>query len=209
MKYIPVNEPFLSGNEKEYLNECVDTGWVSSEGPFVHRFEKAFASQVNRNHAIAVSSGTAALDIAISALGIEEGDEVIVPSFTIVSCLHQIVRVGAIPVLIDSDPLTWNMRVSDIENRITSRTKAIMAVHIYGLPVDMDPVLEIAKKHNLFIIEDAAQAIGQSYKGLPCGGFGDISTFSFYPNKHVTTGEGGMVAVNDEILAERAISSGR
>jgi perosamine synthetase len=203
---IPVNEPLLDGNEKKYLQECIETGWISSEGPFIQRFEDEFAKSVGRKHAVAVANGTAALDIAVDALGIGHGDEVILPTFTIISCIQQIVRLGATPVLVDSDPLTWNMDVSQVEAKITPRTKAIMAVHIYGLPVDMGPLLELAKKRGLKIIEDAAQAIGQTYNGRPCGSFGKISTFSFYPNKHITTGEGGMVVTDDDDLAEQARS---
>jgi perosamine synthetase len=201
--FIPVNEPLLEGNEKKYLNECIDTGWVSSEGPFVNFFEESFAKRVDRKFGIAVSSGTAALDIAVEALGLGPGDEVIMPTFTIISCVHQIVRSGATPVVIDSNPVTWNMDVSQIESKITKRTKAIMVVHIYGLPVDMDPILDLAKQYDLKIIEDAAEVIGQTYRGKPCGSFGDISIFSFYPNKLITTGEGGMVLMDDEALVEK------
>lgn len=200
--FIPVNEPLLDGNEKKYLIECIETGWISSEGPNVKQFEEKFARRVGRKYAIAVTNGTAAIDAAVEALGIGPGDEVILPTFTIISCITQIVRSGAIPVLVDSDPLTWNMDVSQIEARITPRTKAIMVVHIYGLPVDMDPVLEIAQRYGLRVIEDAAEMHGQTYRGRPCGSFGDISTFSFYPNKHVTTGEGGMIVTDDDELAE-------
>ena len=200
--YIPVNEPLLDGNEKKYLTECIDTGWISSEGPFVKTFEDKFSARVSRKYGIAVTNGTAALDVAIEALGIRSGDEVILPTFTIISCIHQIVRSGAKPVLVDVDPLTWNMDVSQIEAKITSRTKAIMVVHIYGLPVDMNPVLDICQRYSLKLIEDAAEAIGQTYRGKPCGSFGDISTVSFYPNKHVTTGEGGMILTNSHQLAE-------
>jgi perosamine synthetase len=200
--FIPVNEPLLTGNEKKYLNECIDTGWISSEGPFIKKFEEQFAARVGRRHGIAVCNGTAALDAAVEALGIGPGDEVIMPTFTIISCIGQIVRSGAKPVLVDSDPITWNMDVSQVEAKITPRTKAIMAVHIYGLPVDMDPILNIAQRYRLKVLEDAAQMHGQTYKGHPCGSFGDISTFSFYPNKHITTGEGGMIVTNDDKLAE-------
>ncbi len=198
---IPVNEPILDGNEKKYLNECIDSGWISSEGPFVKRFENEFAGCVNRRHGIAVSNGTAAIDAAIEALGIRPGDEVIMPAFTIISCITQLVRCGAKPILIDSEASTWNMDVSAIEEKITKHTKAIMVVHIYGLPVDMDPVLDIARRYNLKIIEDAAEMHGQTYRNRPCGSFGDISTFSFYPNKHITTGEGGMIVTDDDTLA--------
>lgn len=200
--FIPVNEPLLDGDEKKYLLECIETGWISSEGPFIKQFEEKFAARVGRKHGIAVTNGTAAIDAAVDALGIGPGDEVILPAFTIISCITQIVRSGAIPVLVDSDPITWNMDVSQIEAKITPRTKAIMIVHIYGLPVDVDPVLAIAKKHGLKVIEDAAEMHGQTYKGKSCGSFGDISTFSFYPNKHITTGEGGMIVTDDDKLAE-------
>lgn len=205
-KFIPVNEPLLDGNEKKYLEECIDTGWISSEGPFVKKFENDFAKIVNRKHGISVVNGSVALDVAISALGIGPGDEVILPTFTIISCAAAIVRAGAKPVVVDSKIDTWNMDVEQIETKITPRTKAIMTVHIYGLPVDMNPVLEIAKKHNLFIIEDAAEAIGQTYYDKPCGSFGDVSVFSFYPNKHITTGEGGMVVTDNESIAEKSRS---
>lgn len=203
---IPVNEPLLNGNEKKYLAECIDTGWISSEGPFVQRLEDGMARRTGRKFAVAVCNGSAALDLAIAALGLGKGDEVILPTFTIISCAAAIVRAGAIPVTIDSEPQTWNMDVSQIAARITARTRAIMVVHIYGLPVDLEPVLALAKTHGLRVIEDAAEAIGQIYRGQPCGGFGDISTLSFYPNKHVTTGEGGMVLTNDATLAERCRS---
>lgn len=200
---IPVNEPLLDGNEKKYLLECIETGWISSEGPFVLEFEERFARRVGRQHGIAVANGSGALDIAVQALRLGPGDEVIVPTFTIISCAASIVRAGAVPVLVDADPETWNMDVHQVAARITTRTRAIMVVHIYGLPVDMDPILELAARHDLKVIEDAAEMHGQTYKGKPCGSFGDISTFSFYPNKHLTTGEGGMLVCNDPDLAER------
>ena len=199
---IPVNEPLLDGNEKKYLLECLETGWISSDGPFVKQFENKFSKLVRRKHGIAVTNGSAALDVAVESLGIVAGDEVIMPTFTIISCINQILRVGAKPVLVDSDLKTWNMDVTQIEEKITSRTKAIIIVHIYGLPVNMDPVLNIAKQYNLKIIEDAAEMHGQTYKNKPCGSFGDISTFSFYANKHITTGEGGMVVTNSDQLSE-------
>ncbi|QSA96836.1 DegT/DnrJ/EryC1/StrS aminotransferase family protein [Methylococcus sp. EFPC2] len=199
---IPVNEPLLDGNEKKYLQKCIDTGWISSEGPFVKQFEEQFSTRVERSYGIAVSNGTAAIDVAIEALDIGSGDEVILPTFTIISCIGQIIRSGAKPVLVDSDALTWNMDIAQIEDKINPRTKAIMVVHIYGLPVDLDPVLNIAQKYGLKVIEDAAEMHGQTYKGRPCGSFGDVSTFSFYPNKHITTGEGGMIVTNDKQVAE-------
>lgn len=205
-EFIPVNEPLLNGNEKKYLIECIDTGWISSEGSFVKQFEQQFATRMGRKYGIAVSNGSIALDAAVVALGLGKGDEVILPTFTIISCAAAIVRVGATPVLVDSDPQTWNMDVNQIEAKITPKTKAIMVVHIYGLPVDMEPLLALATKYNLKIIEDAAEMHGQTYKGRPCGSFGDISTFSFYPNKHVTTGEGGMLLTDDPKLAEKCRS---
>jgi perosamine synthetase len=194
--FIPVNEPLLDGREKEYLLECLETGWISSEGPFIRQFEEQLAAKVQRKHGIAVSNGSVALDAAIVALNIGPGDEVILPTFTIISCAAAIVRAGAIPVVVDADPHTWNMTVAGVAAKITPRTKAIMVVHIYGLPVEMDGILALAREHNLRVIEDAAEMHGQTYKGQPCGSFGDISTFSFYPNKHITTGEGGMIVVD-------------
>jgi perosamine synthetase len=204
--FIPVNEPLFIGNEKKYLEECIDTGWISSEGSFVKKFEIEFAKSVNRKYGISVCNGSVALEVAVAALGIGPGDEVILPTFTIISCASAIVRVGAIPVLIDVEKNTWNVNVEQIEAKITKRTKAIMVVHIYGLPVDMNPILQLAEKYNLFIIEDAAEVIGQTYYNKPCGSFGDISIFSFYPNKHVTTGEGGMVVTDNKELAEKCKS---
>ena len=199
--YIPVNEPLLNGNEEKYLLECIHTGWISSEGNFVQQFEDMFASKLERKYGIAVANGTAALDIAIESLGIGVGDEVILPTFTIISCILQIIRSGATPILVDSDPITWNMDISQVEAKITPSTKAIMAVHIYGMPVDMLPLLDLAQKYQIDVIEDAAEAIGQTYYGKPCGSFGVLSTCSFYPNKLITTGEGGMVLTDDDKLA--------
>jgi perosamine synthetase len=203
MNPIPVNTPLLSGNELKYLTECITSGWISSEGPYITQFENSFAKYVNREYGIAVSNGSAALDIAVKALGICKGDEVIMPTFTIISPAQSIVTAGAKPVLVDSSLETWNMKVEDIESKITNRTKAILVVHIYGLPVEMDPIIHICKKYNLFLIEDAAEMHGQTYNGRPCGSFGDISIFSFYPNKHITTGEGGMIVCNNEEIANK------
>lgn len=203
---IPVNTPLLDGNEKKYLNECIDTGWISSEGPFVTRFENEMAKYVGRKFAVAVTNGTAALEMAIAALDIKAGDEVILPSFTIISCAQAIVKAGAMPVLVDSDFDSFNMIVDDIEAKITSKTKAIMIVHMYGLPIDISPILELANKYGLKIIEDAAEMHGQTYENKKCGSFGDISIFSFYPNKHITTGEGGMVLTDDESIYDKCKS---
>lgn len=206
MKFIPVNEPLLRGNEKKYLLECIDTGWISSEGPFVTRLEKSFAERCGRKYGIAVCNGTAALETAVLALGIKQGDEVIMPSFTIISCALAVIRSGAKPVFVDCDPETWNIDTKLISEKISAKTKAIMPVHIYGLPCDMSEVMKIAGQKGLMIIEDAAEQIGQEYSGRPCGSFGEVSTFSFYPNKHITTGEGGMVVTDDEEIAERCRS---
>jgi perosamine synthetase len=164
-----------------------------------------------QRHGIAVMNGSAALDVAIAALSIGHGDEVILPTFTIISCAAAIIRAGATPVVVDCEPLTWNMDPAQIESKITPRTKAIMVVHIYGLPVDIDPVMDIARRHGLKVIEDSAEQIGQVYRGNSgtprmLGSFGDVATFSFYPNKHVTTGEGGMVLTSDDRLAEKCRS---
>ena len=206
-KYIvPVNEPQLLGNEKKYLLRCINDGFVSSAGSFVEKFEKKFAKKVNRKFAISVVNGTAALQLAFESLNLKKGDEVILPSFTIISCILPVIRCGAKPVLVDSDPVTWNMNVNQVKEKITSKTKAIIAPHIYGLPIDMDPLLKIAKKNNLKIIEDAAEVLGLKYKNRTCGSFGDVSTFSFYANKHITTGEGGMIVTNDKKIAEKCKS---
>jgi perosamine synthetase len=201
MSFVPVNEPILTGNEKKYLAECIDSGWISSEGPFVARLEQSLAERVGRKHGIAVCNGSAALEVALAALGVGRGDEVILPSFTIISCAAAVIRTGATPIVVDADPLTWNLDPNEIETKITARTKALMPVHTYGLPVDMDPVLSMGRKHQLLVIEDAAEVIGQTYRGKMCGSFGDISAFSFYPNKHVTTGEGGMLLTDSDEVA--------
>jgi perosamine synthetase len=203
---VSVNEPHLLGNEKKYLLKCLKDGYISSSGHFVKEFEKKFAKRVNRKFAISVSNGTAALQLAYEALNIKKKDEIILPAFTIISCILPVIRSGATPVLIDSDPTTWNMDVSKIESKITSKTKAIIAPHIYGLPIDMDPLLKIAKKYKLKVIEDSAEALGLKYKNKECGSFGDVSTFSFYANKHITTGEGGMIVTDDIKIAERCRS---
>jgi perosamine synthetase len=205
-EFIPVNEPCLSGKELEYLSQCINSGWISSEGGFVKQFEQQFSTQCNRRHGTAVVNGSAALDVAVAMLKLTSGDEVILPTHTIISCANSLVRAGVTPVLIDSDPLTWNMNVELIEEAITRKTRAIMVVHTYGLPVDMVPVMSIAEKYGLKIIEDAAQAIGLTCYGRPCGSFGEVSTFSFYPNKFITTGEGGMVVCDDDDLAAHSKS---
>lgn len=203
MNSIPVNTPLLNLKSKEYLNQCIDEGWISSEGEFVSKFESAFSTYVDRKYGIAVMNGTAALEIAVKALGLKPGDEVIIPTFCIISCAAAIVRNDLIPVLVDCDALTFNATVDRIEAKINKKTKAIMVVHTYGLPVDMDDIIALAGKHELKIIEDAAEMIGQTYKNKKCGSFGDISIVSFYPNKMVTTGEGGMILTDDPELRDK------
>jgi perosamine synthetase len=212
---IPVNEPKLGEREVEYVTECVRTGWVSSAGKFINEFEEGWAAYCGRKYGVAVSNGTVALQLALACLELKPGDEVIMPSFTIISCALAAIYNGCVPVLVDSDPNTWCMNVDQIEEKITSRTRAIMAVHIYGHPVDMDPLLELAKKYGLQVIEDAAEAHGAEYLSghdtanpswQRCGSFGALSTFSFYANKLITTGEGGMIVTDDPHLTERARS---
>lgn len=211
---IPVNEPMLGEREAKYVLECLQTGWISSAGRFIEEFEQGWADYCGMTYGIAVSNGTTALQLAAKCLNLNPGDEVIMPTFTIISCALAIVECGAIPVLVDSEPRTWCMDVSQIESKITPRTKAIMAVHIYGHPVNMDPILRLAKKYNLRIIEDAAEAHGAEYLSRldqapawrRCGGLGDISCFSFYANKLITTGEGGMILTNDPDIAVTARS---
>jgi perosamine synthetase len=209
---IPVNEPRFGEKEAEYVSECVRTGWVSSAGNFLTKFEEGWAAYCGRRYGIAVSNGTAALQLAVSCLGLNPGDEIIMPSFTIVSCALAAVYNQLKPVLVDCDPETWCLDAGQIEPKITPRTRVIMPVHIYGHPVDMDPVLNLADKHGLAVVEDAAEAHGAGYladRGTPaeqwrlCGSFGDLSCFSFYANKLVTTGEGGMVLTDNPKLAEQ------
>lgn len=205
-KMIPVSEPLFSQIEEKYVIDCIRTGWVSSEGKYVKEFEKNCADYCSMKNSIAMSSGTAALQVAVRCLPLNKGDEIIMPSFTIISCAIAIIEAGAIPVLVDCAFDTWTMRVEEIEKKITPRTKAIMAVHIYGHPVDMDPISKLAQKYSLYVIEDAAEAHGAEYKGQKCGGMSDISILSFYANKLVTTGEGGMVLTNNPDFAEKARS---
>ncbi len=198
---IPVSAPRLCGNEKKYLAECIDSGWLGYAGPFVSRFERECALTFGRKYAIATSSGTTALHTAVAALGVEEYDEVIVPTFTFMSCASAVLYQGARPVFVDCNDTDWNIDVTKIEAAITRRTKAIMVAHIYGLPVDMDPVLALAKKYELSVIEDAAEVHGQRYGHRLCGSMGDISIFSFFGNKNIACGEGGMVLTDREDLA--------
>ncbi len=201
---ISVAAPDLSKLEEVYLLDAYRSTWVSSAGPYISRFEKAFAKLVSKTrYAVAVNSGTSALHLALLSCDIGEGDEVIVPTFTMIATANAVTYCGAKPIFIDADPFTWNMDVTKIESKITKKTKAIMVVHVYGLPVDMDPVLLLAKKHGLRVIEDAAEAHGALYKGKRVGSIGDIAGFSLYANKIITTGEGGMVTTNDRALAEK------
>jgi perosamine synthetase len=218
---IPVNEPLIGDKELEYLTECLKTGWISSEGKFIREFEQKWAAYCGMKYGIAVCNGTAALQVAIGCLDLESGDEVIMPTFTIISCALSVIYNNGKPVLVDSEPRTWTMDVNKIEEKITKKTKAIMPVHIYGHPCDMDRIWELAKKYNLKVIEDAAEAHGaeyrikfqnskfkdqkkEKYEWKKCGSLGDISCFSFYANKIITTGEGGMVLTNNEGYAEKA-----
>jgi perosamine synthetase len=209
---IAVNEPLLGERELEYVTECIRTGWVSSSGRFIAEFEEGWAEYCGRAHGVAMSNGTVALQAAVAALDLEPGDEVVMPTFTIISCASAVIASGGVPVLVDSDPETWCIDVTQLASKITPRTRAVMPVHIYGHPVDMDPLLEIARDHHLAVVEDAAEAHGAGYLAnrdgdaatwKRCGSFGELSCFSFYANKLITTGEGGMVLTDDDGLAER------
>lgn len=201
---IPVAEPDLSGNELAYVTECVNSTWISSLGDFILRFENGFARFCGTRHAIAVTNGTAALHLALATLGIGAGDEVIVPTLTFVATANAVAYTGAKIVFADSENATWNIDPNDIARRITPRTKAIIVVHLYGHPADMDQIIRLAHAHDLYVIEDAAEAHGAEYHGRRVGSLGNIGTFSFYGNKIITTGEGGMLTLDDEILAKRA-----
>ena len=203
---IPVNEPLLKGNEKKYVLKSLKDGFVSSSGPLVKKFEKKFARRLKKKYAISVSNGTAAIQLAFESLNLKKGDEVILPTFTIISCILPVVRSKVTPILVDSDPITWNMKIQDVVKKITKKTKLIIVPHIYGLPVDMDPLLKIVKKKKIKIIEDTAEVLGLKYKNKECGTFGDISTFSFYANKHITTGEGGMILTDNKEIADKCKS---
>ncbi len=201
---IPVCEPTLGGNEAKYVQECLESNWISSAGKFIPLFEEQFAAECGCKYGVACANGTVALHLALAALGIGPGDEVILPTFTMIATINAVTYTGATPVLIDSEPHTWNMDVTQLAAKITPRTKAIMPVHTYGHPVDMDPLLELANKHGIFVLEDAAEAHGAEYKGRRAGGLGHAAAFSFYANKIITTGEGGMITTNDAKLAELA-----
>jgi perosamine synthetase len=201
---IPVNTPLLGERERAYVLQCLDTGWISSAGSFVNAFESSFAAFCGTSQGVSTTSGTAALHLALAALKIGPGDEVILPTLTIAACAFAVRYVGATPILVDVEPETGNMNPALVERKVTPRTRAIMPVHLYGHPADLDPLLEIAQRHHLAIIEDAAEAHGSLYRGRAVGGIGTVGCFSFYANKLITTGEGGMIVTNDEQLAQRA-----
>lgn len=202
---IPIYQPTLNGREKEYVIDCLDSGWISSKGKYIQKFEELFAEKVKVQHATTVSNGTVALHLAMLALGIGPGDEVIVPTFTYVASVNAVAYTGATPVFVDSIFESWQISSKEIRKKITSKTRAIVAVHLYGHPCEMDALMAIAREHGLYVIEDCAEALGSLYKGVPVGGIGHVSTFSFFGNKTITTGEGGMVASNDQAIIERVI----
>lgn len=201
---IPVAEPSLTGNELKYVTECVETGWISSQGSFVKRFEAEIAKRLGVEHVLAVSNGTVALHLALLALGVGPGDEVLVPNLTFAATINTVIQVGATPVIVDVDPHSWNMDPAAAAAAITPRTRAIMPVHLYGQPAEMDALMALADRHGLFVVEDAAEAMGSAYKGKCCGAIGDAGTFSFFSNKLITTGEGGAVVFRDGVVAQRA-----
>jgi len=202
-KFIPVCEPALLGNELKYVTDAVKTGWISSSGKYVSEFEQQFASYCGCQYGVAVCNGTVALHLALVALGIGKGDEVIMPDFTMIATAFAVCYTGATPVFVDSDPETWNIDVRKIEEKITPRTKAILPVHIFGLMCDMDSITALAKKYGIKVLEDAAESHGAEYKGRKAGSCSDLAAFSFFANKNITTGEGGMVVTNDEGLFNR------
>ncbi len=199
---IPVCEPKLGKKELEYVTDCIKTNWISSKGKYITEFEERFSKYCGAKHGIACSNGTVAIHLALASVGVKAGDEVIVPDFTMIATVNPVTYTGASPVLVDSEPETWNIDPAKIEEKITDKTKAIIVMHTYGHPVNMDPVLKIAKEHDLYVIEDAAEAHGAEYKGKRVGALGDAGCFSFYANKIITMGEGGIVVTNDEKIAE-------
>lgn len=201
---IPVCVPLLGGKELEYVSNCINTNWISSKGKYVEKFEKRFAEYCGCKYGISTTNGTTSLHVALVSIGVKETDEVIVPAFTMISSAFSIVYCRAKPVLVDADPETWNMDVDKIEEKISERTKAIMPVHIYGHPCDMDSIMKIAKKHDLYVVEDAAEAHGAECRGEKAGGIGDVGCFSFYANKIITCGEGGMLITNNAEIAKEA-----
>ena len=200
---IPVAAPMFVGNEKTYVADCLESTWVPSTGKYIERFESAFADFCGVRHALSCSNGTTALHLALRALDVEPGDEVIVPTLTFVATANAVRYCGAQPIFVDSEPDTWNLDPVAVEAKITPRTKGIIVVHLFGHPVEMEPILSVAKRHGLFVVEDAAQAHGAEYRGCRVGSLGDIATFSFFGNKIITTGEGGMVVTNHPELASR------
>ena len=204
MYKFPVYQPSLDGNEKKYVNECLDSTWISSKGKFVNEFENSFSKFIGVKHATTVSNGTVAIHLALLALGIGEGDEVIVPTLTYIASVNAIAYTNAKPVFVDSLESSWQIDPADVVKKITPQTKAIMAVHLYGHPCEMDALVQICKEYGLFLVEDCAEAIGTLYKDKHVGTFGDIATFSFFGNKTITTGEGGMVVTNDKTLFDRS-----
>jgi perosamine synthetase len=203
---IPVSAPWLSDRVREYVLDCVDSGWISSLGSYVDRFEHSFAGFCDTSYGVAASSGTTALHLALAALDLGPGDEVLVPDLTFVATANAVCYTGATPVLVDLDPRTWTIDLEDARRKLTPRTKALIVVHLYGHPADLDAAVALSRDHGLALIEDAAQAHGARYKGRRVGGIGDLGVFSFYGNKIITTGEGGMVVTNDRRLADRARS---
>lgn len=202
-KFIPVAVPCLMGNEKKYVNDCLDTTWISSNGKYINEFEKAFADYNHIGQALSCCNGTVALHLPLLALGVKEGDEVIVPSFTYIATANAVRYCGATPVFADCLPDTWNIDPEDVKRKITTKTKGIIPVHLYGNPCDMDAIMQIAKTNDLFVIEDAAECHGAEYNGKKAGTIGDVGTFSFFGNKVITTGEGGMVITNNMELADK------
>lgn len=202
-KFIPIAVPYFMGNEKKYVNDCLDTTWISSNGKYIGEFEKAYADYMGCKHAITCCNGTVALHLPLLALDIKEGDEVIVPSLTYIATANAVRYCGATPVFADCLPDTWNIDTDDIKRKITSKTKAIIPVHLYGNPCDMDGINYIAKEHGLFVIEDAAECHGAEYNGKKAGMLGKVGTFSFFGNKVITTGEGGMIVTDDDDLSEK------
>ena len=201
---IPVCEPTLGGNEMKYVQQAIETNWISSAGRFIRDFEARFAEICGVKYGIACANGTVAMHLAMATLGLEPGDEVIIPTFTMIATANAVTYCGAKPVLVDMEPDYWQMDINQVEARITPRTKAIVPVHIYGHPTDMDPLMALAEKHGIMVIEDAAEAHGAEYKGRRTGGLGHAAGFSFYGNKIITTGEGGMVTTNNRELAQLA-----
>jgi perosamine synthetase len=201
---IPVCEPTLGGNEAEYVLDCIESNWISSAGKYIPRFEAAFAQACGADEGVACANGTVALHLALATLGIGPGDEVILPTFTMIATINAVTYTGATPVLVDSEAQTWNMDLNQVADKITPRTRAIMPVHTYGHPVDMDPLMDLAERHGVYVVEDAAEAHGAEYKGRRAGSLGHAGCFSFYANKIITTGEGGMITTNDPEIARLA-----